>query len=54
MCGGISGSEMSWVPGRMSEVRMVAAVTPVRPDSGKMAVKVTNHYGDEVLRVFGV
>ena len=26
----------------------------VRPASGKIAVKVINHYGDEVLRVFGV
>jgi len=25
-----------------------------RPDTGKIAVKVINHYGDEVLRVFGV
>jgi adenine-specific DNA-methyltransferase len=25
-----------------------------RPDSGKFAVKVINHYGDEVLKVFGV
>jgi adenine-specific DNA-methyltransferase len=23
-----------------------------RPDSGKIAVKVINHYGDEVLKVF--
>jgi adenine-specific DNA-methyltransferase len=26
----------------------------VPPESGKIAVKVINHYGDEVLRVFGV
>jgi hypothetical protein len=26
----------------------------VRPASGKIAVKVINHYGDEVLKVFGV
>ena len=25
-----------------------------RPETGKIAVKVINHYGDEVLRVFGV
>jgi adenine-specific DNA-methyltransferase len=25
-----------------------------KPDSGKLAVKVINHYGDEVLKVFGV
>ena len=25
-----------------------------RPTSGKIAVKVINHYGDEVLKVFGV
>jgi adenine-specific DNA-methyltransferase len=25
-----------------------------RPDSGKIAVKVINHYGDEVLKVYGV
>jgi adenine-specific DNA-methyltransferase len=25
-----------------------------RPSSGKIAVKVINHYGDEVLKVFGV
>jgi adenine-specific DNA-methyltransferase len=25
-----------------------------RPKSGKIAVKVINHYGDEVLRVFAV
>jgi adenine-specific DNA-methyltransferase len=24
------------------------------PESGKIAVKVISHYGDEVLRVFGV
>ena len=24
-----------------------------RPDTGKIAVKVINHYGDEVLKVFG-
>jgi adenine-specific DNA-methyltransferase len=23
-----------------------------KPDSGKIAVKVINHYGDEVLKVF--
>ena len=26
----------------------------VRPESGKIAAKVINHYGDEVLRVFEV
>ncbi len=26
----------------------------VRPASGKIAVKVINHYGDEVLKVFAV
>ncbi len=25
-----------------------------RPASGRVAVKVINHYGDEVMRVFGV
>jgi adenine-specific DNA-methyltransferase len=25
-----------------------------KPDSGKIAVKVINHYGDEVLKVFEV
>lgn len=25
-----------------------------RPETGKIAVKVINHYGDEVLKVFGV
>jgi len=25
-----------------------------RPASGKLAVKVINHYGDEVLKVYGV
>ena len=25
-----------------------------RPDTGKIAVMVINHYGDEVLKVFGV
>ena len=25
-----------------------------RPDTGKIAVKVINHYGDEVLKVFGM
>jgi len=25
-----------------------------RPKTGKIAVKVINHYGDEVLKVFGV
>jgi hypothetical protein len=25
-----------------------------RPESGKIAVKVISHYGDEVLRVFEV
>ena len=25
-----------------------------RPTTGKIAVKVINHYGDEVLKVFGV
>jgi len=25
-----------------------------KPDSGKIAIKVINHYGDEVLKVFGV
>jgi len=25
-----------------------------KPDSGKIAVKVINHYGDEVLKVFGI
>jgi adenine-specific DNA-methyltransferase len=25
-----------------------------RPDTGKIAVKVINHYGDEVLRVYQV
>jgi adenine-specific DNA-methyltransferase len=25
-----------------------------RPETGKIAVKVIDHYGDEVLRVFGV
>ena len=25
-----------------------------RPKSGKIAVKVINHFGDEVLKVFGV
>lgn len=25
-----------------------------RPESGKIAVKVINHYGDEVLKVYGV
>ena len=25
-----------------------------RPDTGKIAVKVINRYGDEVLKVFGV
>jgi hypothetical protein len=24
------------------------------PETGKIAVKVINHYGDEVLKVFGV
>ena len=26
----------------------------LRPDTGKIAVKVINHYGDEVLKVFDV
>ncbi len=25
-----------------------------RPETGKIAVKVINHYGDEMLKVFGV
>ena len=25
-----------------------------RPTTGKLAVKVINHYGDEVLKVFGI
>ena len=25
-----------------------------RPDTGKIAVKVINHYGDDVLKGFGV
>ena len=25
-----------------------------KPKTGKIAVKVINHYGDEVLKVFGV
>lgn len=25
-----------------------------RPETGKIAVQVINHYGDEVLKVFGV
>jgi len=25
-----------------------------KPDSGKIAVKVINHYGDEVLKVFEI
>jgi hypothetical protein len=25
-----------------------------QPETGKIAVKVINHYGDEVLKVFGV
>ena len=25
-----------------------------QPNTGKIAVKVINHYGDEVLKVFGV
>jgi len=25
-----------------------------RPEMGKIAVKVINHYGDEVLKVYGV
>ena len=25
-----------------------------RPETGKIAVQVLNHYGDEVLKVFGV
>ena len=25
-----------------------------KPETGKIAVKVINHYGDEVLKVFGV
>jgi len=25
-----------------------------RPDSGRIAVKVINHYGDEILKVYGV
>jgi len=25
-----------------------------RPETGKLAVKVINHYGDEVLKVFDV
>jgi len=25
-----------------------------RPETGKFAVKVINHYGDQVLKVFGV
>ena len=25
-----------------------------RPETGKIAVKVINHYGDEVLKVFGI
>jgi hypothetical protein len=25
-----------------------------KPDSGKIAVKVINHYGDEVTRVFAI
>ena len=25
-----------------------------QPETGKVAVKVVNHYGDEVLKVFGV
>ena len=25
-----------------------------RPGTGKIAVKVINHYGDEVLKVYGV
>jgi adenine-specific DNA-methyltransferase len=33
--------------------RTVSRAFP-RPESGKIAVKVINHYGDEVLRVFGV
>lgn len=27
---------------------------PAKPESGKIAVKVINHYGDEVLKVFEV
>jgi adenine-specific DNA-methyltransferase len=33
--------------------RTVSRAFP-RPESGKIAVKVINHYGDEVVRVFGV
>jgi adenine-specific DNA-methyltransferase len=25
-----------------------------RPDSGRIAVKVINHYGDEILKVYAV
>jgi len=25
-----------------------------RPSTGKVAIKVINHYGDEVMKVFGV
>ena len=25
-----------------------------RPETGQIAIKVINHYGDEVLKVFGV
>jgi hypothetical protein len=27
---------------------------PARPASGRIAVKVINHYGDEILKVCGV
>ena len=30
------------------------AEAPDKPETGKFAVKVINHYGDEVLKVFEI
>lgn len=36
------------------KVKVAVKVIDQLPVSGKVAVKVINHYGDEVLKVFGV
>ena len=44
---------MAYQAGAGQAVQQVDSAHPFdKPDSGKIAVKVINHYGDEVLKVF--
>ena len=43
-----------WMEAARAELYATKSRPFDRPDTGKIAVKVINHYGDEVLKVFGV